>query len=297
MKKSVLLLLVFAASLCPLTAQVTVEVTLDQDQFLPGEALNAAVRITNHSGRKLRLGGDERWLRFAVESSDGFVVLKRGEVPVMGEFDLESSQRATKRVDLVPYFDVVKPGRYTIRATIQIPGWTREITSPPQAFDIINGAVMWEQEFGVPPRNGEETGPPVVRKYVLQQAKYLRKQLMLYFRLTDSSGNLNKVVPVGPMVSFSRPDAQVDRSNNLHVLYQDGARSFNYSVFDTDGRLIIRQTHMYTTRPALRANASGGIEVVKGERRVMSTDVPPPPDAEDAPIASVMTNSIPPAVQ
>ena len=44
------------AVLAPASAQVTVEVSLDQDQFLPGEAIIAAVRITNRSGQTLRLG-------------------------------------------------------------------------------------------------------------------------------------------------------------------------------------------------------------------------------------------------
>ena len=45
-----------AAALSPVSAQVTVEVTQDQDQFLPGESMPTAVRITNRSGQSLRLG-------------------------------------------------------------------------------------------------------------------------------------------------------------------------------------------------------------------------------------------------
>ena len=39
MKKAGLCLILLAASLAPVSAQVTVEVLLDQDQFLPGEGL------------------------------------------------------------------------------------------------------------------------------------------------------------------------------------------------------------------------------------------------------------------
>ena len=83
-------------------AQVTLEVVLDQKQFLPGESLPVAVKITNLSGQSLHLGAEPNWLTFSVESADGFVVLKNAEVPVLGEFDLASSQMATKRVDLHP---------------------------------------------------------------------------------------------------------------------------------------------------------------------------------------------------
>src|SRR5207249_11768589 len=70
-----------------------------QDQFLPGETLPAAVRISNRSGQTLRLGAEEDWLTFSVEARESAVVAKIGEVPVRGEFVVESSQRATKHVD------------------------------------------------------------------------------------------------------------------------------------------------------------------------------------------------------
>jgi hypothetical protein len=95
------------------SAQVTVEVTLDQDEFLPGESLPVAVKITNQSGQPLHLGADTNWLTFSVESAEGFVVDKNAEVPVLGEFDLESSRMAIKRADLQPYFVVSKPGVIT----------------------------------------------------------------------------------------------------------------------------------------------------------------------------------------
>src|SRR5579862_3521982 len=97
-------LILLLGSLACASAQVTVEVTQDQQQFLPGEALKLAVRITNLSGQVLHLGGEEDWLTFAVESRDGTVVPKVGEAPVVGEFTLESSKVAIKRVDLAPYF-------------------------------------------------------------------------------------------------------------------------------------------------------------------------------------------------
>src|ERR1044071_988835 len=83
-----------------LSAQVSVEVTLDQDQYLANETLPVAVRITNRSGQSLQLGEEADWLTFSVEARDGFVVSKSGEIPVTGVFTLDSSKIATKRVDL-----------------------------------------------------------------------------------------------------------------------------------------------------------------------------------------------------
>jgi hypothetical protein len=49
-------------------AQVSVEIVLEQEQFLIGEAIPAAVRITNRSGQTLRLGDEANWLSFTLET-------------------------------------------------------------------------------------------------------------------------------------------------------------------------------------------------------------------------------------
>lgn len=267
------LLLAFAFQL---PAQVTVEVTLDQEQFLPGESLTAIVRITNRSGQPLRLGAEENWLRFMVESLDSFVVVKNGEAPVAGEFVLESAQAAIKRVDIAPYFNLRKPGRYSVSAMVTIKDWNQRLTSAARPFDLIRGAKIWEQEVGLPRRDGT-TGPPEVRTYALQEANYLKK-LMLYFQLTDQTGHLNRVYPIGPLLSFGKPEAQVDRISNLHVLYQNGPRMFSYLVINPEGDIMSRQSYEYSLpRPRLRTTEDGTLGIVGGTRRVRSDDLPPPP--------------------
>ncbi len=71
---------------------------------------------------------------FNVESTDGFIVVKNSEVPVVKEFDLGSSQVATKHVDLLPYFGLERPGRYKVTATVRINGWNDPIPSRPRNF-------------------------------------------------------------------------------------------------------------------------------------------------------------------
>src|SRR5690349_896915 len=110
MTKIWLALALLAGVLTPARGQVRVDISLPQEQFLPAETLTAVVRITNRSGQKLSLGAEEDWLTFSVESRNGLVVAKLGDAPVQGEFDLDSSQVATKRVDLAPYFTMTQPG-------------------------------------------------------------------------------------------------------------------------------------------------------------------------------------------
>jgi hypothetical protein len=251
-------------------AQISVEITMDQEQFLPSEKLPAAVRITNRSGQTLHLGADADWLLFSVESADGFVVVKNAEVPVIGEFDLDSSQVAVKRVDLQPYFALARPGRYKVTATLRIKDWSAQVTSPPKSFDVISGVQLWSQDFGVPAAAGVTNGAPEVRKYILQEANYLRSQLRLYVLVSDATGShIFKVVQIGKMVSFSQPETQLDGASNLHVLWQSGAASFVYVVVNPDGVLVKQEIYDYiSARPRLNVSADGSIGVIGGARRV-----------------------------
>ena len=277
MKILSLLLALLSASISPLFAQVKVEIALDQEHFLVGEKVFVPVRITNRSGQTLKLGAEPDWLTFSIESRDGFVVVKHGEAPVTDEFSLESGQVATRRVELTPYFELKRIGRYRVTATVRLKQWETQFVTKPGAFDVINGAKLWSQDFGVPSPGGETPRPPEVRRYTLEQANYLRSQLRLYLRLTDEAdGRILKVFPLGPVVSFGMPERQIDKQSQLHVFFQNGARSFNYVIVSPEGEIVTRQTYEYSpsSRPRLQLNEEGKVVVAGGARKVASSDFP-----------------------
>src|SRR5947199_6088839 len=155
-------------ALAPLvSAQVSVELALDQDQFLPGESLEVGVRITNFSGQTLHLGKDNDWLRFTIEGRDNYIVPGSVDVPVQGEFDVESSTVVTRRVEVAGYFALTRPGRYLVTATVNLKQWDKQLVTRPKTLDVIAGTKLWEQEVGLSTTPGQ---PPEARKFALQQA-------------------------------------------------------------------------------------------------------------------------------
>ena len=254
------------------SAQVTAEIVTDEDQFLRNEPIPVKVRISNLSGQTLRLGNEPDWLMFTVENREGHVVARLAEPQVAGEFTLESAFKATKRVDLTPYFDLSQPGHYEITATVKIPKWDQPVTTKPKVINVSMGAKIWEKIVGVP-----YTGdPPETRKYSLVQTSY-QERLRMYARVTNESESIvYNVVQLGPAVSFCKPEHQLDRLSNLHVLFQDGARTFNYSVIKPNGAMLVRQTYAYLrdSRPVLRGDKEGFIEVGGGQRVISKNDLP-----------------------
>ena len=266
-----LAVLVFAAVA---RAQVNIEVLFDQEQFLRSESLPVRVRISNFSGQTLRLGEEPDWLAFTVSGDDGKALARHGNIPLPKPFTLDSAKSALLRMDLMPYFELNEVGRYKISARMKVPQLQSEVAAEAKSFDIISGAKIWEKEVGMP-----GTSPMVVRKFALQQATFL-KQARLYARVTDAKEMaLIRVLPLGPLTSFSQPEAVVDKSSQLHVLFQTGQRSFSYAIITPDGEQIIRQTHdiVGSSRPRLRQEEDGRVIVHGGQRTILLSDLPPPP--------------------
>ncbi|HXF09520.1 MAG TPA: hypothetical protein VN625_01965 [Desulfuromonadaceae bacterium] len=279
------------------SAQVIgVEVKLDQEQFLPGETLPITVRVFNNAGQTLHLGADANWLTFTIVSlDDNSAVIKTGDPDVIKTFDLGSTEVATKRLDIAPYYELKRRGRYRLTATVHIAEWGSDVNSAPKEFDIIDGAELWSRDFGVPSTATDR--PPEVRKYVLEEANYLRKQLRMYVLVTDQSRRqVFNVKQVGPMVSFSQPEVQLDPKSNLHVLYQSGAQTFIYSVINPDGKIEQQDIYdLFDTRPHLGVDQDGTMKVIGGVRRVkpgeLPTIVPPPQLAPTSPPPATVKDS------
>lgn len=272
-----------------LSAQVIVEVVLEQNQFIPNETIPVKARVVNHSGQTIQFGSED-WLSYSVEARDGVEVIKSGEPPQPHGFDLKSSETATTpRTDLAPYFSVTKPGRYAVTATVRVKDWDRALVSKPKYFDVVRGQIIWEQDFGVP-QSATNHDAPEVRKYQLQQAT-MSRAMRLYVRLTDAGETKTfRVAPIGPMISFSDPQTRIDQASNLHLLYQEGARLYSYTVFTPDGDLIVRQTYGYGgSSPHLIVDDAGKVGVVGGVRRSEDNDIPPS--------RPNLTNVIPPPVE
>jgi hypothetical protein len=91
-----------------LVAQMRVELSFEQDSYLPHEPMYATVVVYNSSGQNLRLGRDDDWLSFAIEPSTGGVVKQIKAPDVKGEFDLPSASRARKMVNLAEAYELTR---------------------------------------------------------------------------------------------------------------------------------------------------------------------------------------------
>lgn len=273
MRTLIPVLLAIAVLPHPASAQVSAEIVLSQDKFLPAEELMVGVRIVNQSGQTLDLGDEPDWIQFSVQQEGGGLVRQLRTPTVQRSFKLESTQRATLKVDLAPCYDLRQVGRYTISAEVRLKNWEGVLTTKGTPFEIIEGTKIWEQLVGVP--GSTSNRPPQTRIYTLQQANYLAEP-RLYLRVSNSDAQVLKLINVGRMLAFGRPQPLVDKRSCLHLLQQNGARSSAYLVVNPDGGIDARQVYDYTdTRPSLRLNDTGEVVVIGGARRKSPDDLPP----------------------
>ncbi len=270
--------------------------SLEEKQLLPDEKMRLKLTIENRSGRDLNLGTTNDWLTFIVLGERNTPVAPLGEdhVYIEGETNVPEGESASREFNLTPYFDFKQPGRYTVKASIKIPQWQKEVAAQETSFTIVSGirlANLPDLEVGVPAWQARSNQPPEIRHYRLERSDAL-SGMKLYMRLTDATGSQTlRLVPLGPFFAYSDPERKLDRYNDLHVLHQTDAKKFTYCVIDTLGQILERQTYQYdNTRPVLRADADGGVSVAGGTRVVLPTDLPPP---ERAPVAPAAAASFP----
>gem|GEM_PF-467207 len=258
-----------------LHAQVKVEVLLKQKQFLVKESLEIGVRVVNHSGQTLNLTKGD-WLSISVMDDNNFAVKQIGSMPVAEDVSIESSYMATQWLDIGQTFDFKENARYSIRARVDLFDWSRDFYADAKHFEMIRGASLWEQKFGVPVKAPGEL--PEIRNYILQQALYLEEP-QLYLRITDDSGKtVHAVERLAPIIQVSRPEAQVDTLSRLHVFTQISMKDFAHIIIDPDGTIQQRDTYMIEGyRPTLKVSPSGGVYVAGGIRQLRRTDIPTPP--------------------
>lgn len=281
--KNVAVLFALLLAVLPTAAQVSVEIVLDQEQYLTDEALIAHVKIRNDSGQTVRLGEQPDWLSFIIEPAEGPYVRPLKLPEVQGGFDLQSSYTATKHVNLGPLFELNKTGRYKVTATVRVPIFQETYTSQKKPFLIGKGTPVLDPiKFGVPPSISPlgPDGKPEIRQYILVLTQS-GPESKLFVRVTDPMDRNFKVVPIGPVVSFSKYEPQLDQWNNLHILYQIGAKAFLYTIINPEGMVLARERHDYIeTRPTLFSNDEGRIGVRGGVRRYTTEDIPPADPAQ-----------------
>jgi hypothetical protein len=268
------LLVVVAAVAAPLGVQVQSE----KDSYLVYESIPVTVSIHNYSGRTVQLNETARasWLDFIVVGEGNSFVRKLRQPQAGAAVLIAPGETVSRTVDLLPLYELRNRGTFRIQAVVQ--GEAGRFESPPIRFSLIHGRELWSQVVGL-------SGTEEYRTYALLARRGERDD-RLYVSVRDEPNDVAYgLVPLGTFLSTTPPQARVDRSGTLHVLFQNGPRSHGYVAIDPSARPVARAGYSdFTSHPRLVV-ADGTVSVTGGEQtyprveRLLTEEElnPPPP--------------------
>ena len=258
---------VFFAFLISLAAtasgQIQVALKLHRLQYVAYEPVVATIKITNLAGRAIDLRDEngQRWFGFEVTAGEGQVVAPSGQESEM-PLRMEPGQTVTRKINLAPRFAVHELGTYRVRANVFFADLNKFFYSETKVFRVNDARAIWQRTVGVPEGTAGGGG---VRTYSLLSNRF-PDHTKLYVRVEDkSTGAVYSTLPLGRIIAFDEPQAELDRANRLHVLYCAAPRTWAYSRIGLNGELLARSTFMETkSRPRLQPGPDGAIAVRGG---------------------------------
>lgn len=238
-------------------AQLNVDLQIDRRQFIVHESVPLAVRLTNRAGKELLLHGDNRrpWLSIQVTNQKGNIVppykplaFQAAKIPV--------GRSVAKQIDLNSLFPLHSFGKYTVYTVVTLPtGETFQ--SGRKTFDITKGRTIYEQRVGLGGQSRDYrliTFAPSKTSYLYFQAELVeQRQVALTY-------------PIGEMLRHRAPEATVDKSGRLNVLYLGAPDRFIHVLIDSTGKVSDRTIYKRgrSGDPRLIAFADGEVKVAGG---------------------------------
>jgi len=282
MKRLLVFLLAVTSVTGRLHAQLNVQLQADKDFYVLYEAIPLVVSLHNNSGRTIQLDGTtgQPWLTFLVNEQNGGAIRAVGRINTTQTALIPAGQTVNRTVDIVPLFELRSHGNYRVQAEVNANGISA--VSTPVKFTILQGRKLWSQTVGLPSVEGDKDE---YRTYALLAHRTERDE-RLYISVRDDPAQIvYGVVPLGMFLPIFQPYAQIDRDAHLHVIFQNGPRSFAYIEADPRAKIIQRAAFSdYMSRPRL-LDDKGVITVTGGEQiypkmEHILTDAelnPPPP--------------------
>lgn len=240
-------------------AQLNVQLRSEKDTFLVYEALPVTVTIHNYSSRPVRLedSDDKSWLSFVVTDSDNGLVPRLAQPDTRQVLVIGPSQSVSRTIDLLPLFELRGNGSYRVQALVN------EAGSNALRISLTNGRELSSQIVGLPMPDG---AAEEYRTYALLARRGEREDSLYISVRDDPRQVVYSLVALGGFLSSAKPQTMVDRSGHLHVLFQNGPRSYGYVAVDETAKVLARGAYSdFSSRPRLGLQ-DGAVRVSGGEQ-------------------------------
>lgn len=250
-----LLLLLSFAAVTPARAQFETQLTLNKQNFLVGEVVEATVTVINRSGADVVMGGrnGQSWLNFDVSGPDG------NQVPMMRTradetFVFKSGTTYRRKVLVTDTHPFSEYGNYGVTALVYHPATQQTYQSNRARANFVDSKAFWDKTFGVPmglPSAGQ------IRRYDLVLVRDT-EHTQLYARLVDQNTNIRLATyALGQCIMVANPQVTLDAGNTMHVLFMTVPHTYAHMTMDPQGKVQLLGYHkeIKSNRPQLVVQA------------------------------------------
>lgn len=281
-RKLTLFLYSFLALFCStsLFAQLAMSLKLNAQNYIRYEKIYAKLTIKNQSGQPIVFGSNKNLkckISFEIETIKGDRP-KSLETPMYEITDtlLPAGEKQTFSIPITKYFEFLSDGKYRIKAIVTHTQLPKSYETEQVEFNIIDGKVVWTTSVGVPSLSSEEDNDPKIDKRTFSIISYFDGTSKIFCLLVEDDKHIYGLTKVGYDIGAVKPQYEVDRLSNLHLLIQSSATIFSYFIYDINCRLedkeVYKKIDEYTTPTLLKDEAIGRIHVVNGILAVEGED-------------------------
>jgi hypothetical protein len=263
-RKFALILAIFAPVFVA-SAQISVRISVPQDDFLVYEPITIIVEISSFAGRTivLRDTAEQPWLSLDVKDASERVV-RAINVVTNETVELRPQQTIRRTINLTPLFEIRTPNVYRVQAIVTESHSSRQFASSWRPIEVVHGVKIWEQTIGLP---AEHADAEEYRTYTLLTQRRGRDN-HLYLRVQDERGGLvYGMFRLGKVLLGYKPQARCDVEGNGHVLHQIAPRYFQHTAVGPMGNVLERAIYSdFVSSPRLMTFSDGRVMVDGGEK-------------------------------
>ncbi len=246
----------------PALAQIQVTLQPTRNAFVIHEPLLVNLTLTNLAGREIMLEDTpgQPWLDFRISNqiTSRPATRRSSSSTIAPPIVIPPGATVRRSFDLNRYFLLEEMGTTIITAEVRFAAINRSFISNRVPIEITDGRILWSQTLGLP-------GTPDIRRLALLTARLNNKSLA-FLRVTNpETYAVYMTRPLGEIILLAEPQAQIDASNNLHLVFMTAPKVYLHYTFSSSGEQLDRVVYQATqTRPMLLRDASGNVAVAGG---------------------------------
>lgn len=246
LKSRILFLLLLAG--CALQAQIGLQLKAENPRYLRFEVIDLKLVISNISGNTLvfsdnKSGADSGRIFFAVNEHSGKVAkaFDAAANPADGLI-LAPGESRELRIGINMLHDMQREGVYSITAYLNHSRLPKTHLSNTINIEVMEGSTILERSIGLPSQSSTD----VIKSIRLLLLLFHDSQEKTYCLRAEDDENVYAVYRLGPFLSGTPPQMDVDGSSSVHILLQVRPKLYSYLIFSFVGRnLTLRQQRYY----------------------------------------------------